>query len=428
MQPTRKKPMLDSVVIGAALFAMFFGAGNMIFPAYLGKQAGPDWFSGFISYFLADIGLALVAIAAQIRLKEGDTLLSPLGNRFAGALMFAVMMCIGPFISIPRTAATTLELSIQPLTDRVPTAVFCVAFFALVLALCIKQSAVVDIVGKILTPLLFVGLLVLIIKGIVTPLGTVSHYPTTDNAIADGIEAGYQSMDALAGLVFGTLIFEAVSGKGYTAPAARRRVAAWASLVAGAGLCVVYLGMTWLGASVSALYGGHLSRTQLLIRLIGDLFPGNVGVIFFGVIAGLACLTTAIALTGSVANYLTDLTRKTVSYPVWAAILCVFSGAAASLGVDRLVAIAAPILNVAYPPILITVLLRFLDRFLPPLSVRLAAVGALFIGLWDVLSLYIDAIPTTSVLPLSSAGLGWIVPSFVLCAIGLFISRLRKKA
>ena len=128
----RKKVVLDSMIIGAALFSMFFGAGNMIFPPYLGLKAGTDWFSGFLGYYIADIGLAVVAILAQIRVGGHERFLSPLGKFVGPAMMFAVVMCIGPIISIPRTAATTYELSIAPLLEGFNMPVFYIAFFTVV--------------------------------------------------------------------------------------------------------------------------------------------------------------------------------------------------------------------------------------------------------------------------------------------------------
>ena len=67
-----KKHLQDSLVIGFALFSMFFGAGNVIFPPYLGLESGPEWLAGFFSYFMADIGLALLAMFAILRQGSPD--------------------------------------------------------------------------------------------------------------------------------------------------------------------------------------------------------------------------------------------------------------------------------------------------------------------------------------------------------------------
>ena len=190
----------DIIVVGFALFAMFFGAGNVIFPPYLGVEAGPEWLGGFSAYFIADIGLAMCAVFALLRVGSSEAVTARLGKVPAAILMSALILCIGPMVAIPRTAATTFEMAIVPNISGVSSVVFSIIFFAIILFLCIRQSAVVDIVGAILTPLLLVGLAVIIIKGVATPLGEISLTPNADNVILGGIKAGYQTMDALAAL------------------------------------------------------------------------------------------------------------------------------------------------------------------------------------------------------------------------------------
>ena len=110
-------------------------------------------------------------------------------------LMSAIMLCIGPMLAIPRTAATTYEMGLAPLVSGFSPVLFSALFFLAILALCLKESAVVDIVGKILTPALLVGLLVLIVVGVVNPIGPVPDRVLVENVPVTGIEAGYQTMD-----------------------------------------------------------------------------------------------------------------------------------------------------------------------------------------------------------------------------------------
>ena len=168
-----KKPLKDSFIIGFALFSMFFGAGNVIFPPYLGLESGPHWLLGFISYYIADIGLALLAMFAILRQGSPEKVTSRIGKVPSVLLMCAIVLCIGPMLAIPRTAATTFETSVTPLVSGVSPVLFSVLFFLLILLLCVRERAVVDIVGKILTPALLIGLLILIVVGVVSPIGPV---------------------------------------------------------------------------------------------------------------------------------------------------------------------------------------------------------------------------------------------------------------
>ena len=223
-----KKYLQDMLVIGFALFSMFFGAGNVIFPPYLGLSSGPEWLAGFASYFLADIGLALLAMFAILRRGSPEGITARLGRIPSTALMCVIVLCIGPMLAIPRTAATTYETSLSPLVAGFSPVLFSALFFLLILLLCVRETAVVDIVGKILTPALLIGLLVLIAVGVLDPIGPVGKVPLVENVAATGIEAGYQTMDVLAAIVFGYVILKSAREKGHTVhiiPVCQKRIA-----------------------------------------------------------------------------------------------------------------------------------------------------------------------------------------------------------
>ena len=182
-----KKHLHDIFVIGFALFSMLFGAGNVIFPPYLGLESGPEWLAGFFSYFMANIGLALLAMFAILRQGSPDGITARIGRIPSTALMCAIVLCIGPMLAIPRTAATTYETSLAPLVSGFSPALFSILFFLLILLLCVRETAVVDIVGKILTPALLIGLLILIVVGVVNPIGPVGEQPLVENVASTGV-------------------------------------------------------------------------------------------------------------------------------------------------------------------------------------------------------------------------------------------------
>ena len=273
----------DIIVVGFALFSMFFGAGNVIFPPYLGMEAGPQWLAGFSAYFIADIGLALLGVFALLRVGSSEAVTRRVGKVPSEILMCAIILCIGPMVAIPRTSATTFEMAIAPHLSGVSPVLFSVLFFAVILALCIKESAVVDIVGKILTPLLLLGLFAIIVKGIITPLGDIAALPQIANVAVTGIKAGYQTMDALAALPFGIIVLQSVASKGYDSGRKQFRAVSGAAVLAGILLLAVYMGLAYLGATVSAQYTGAIGRAQLIMAIVEALM-GKVGMILFGVV------------------------------------------------------------------------------------------------------------------------------------------------
>ena len=286
MNGQKKNALGEIVIVGFALFSMFFGAGNVIFPPFLGMEAGSRWLEGFSAYFIADIGLAMMGMFALLRVGSSEQVLRRAGKLPAEILMCAIVLCIGPMVAIPRTSASAYEMAIAPNLSGVSPVVFSVAFFALILVLCLKESAVVDIVGKVLTPLLLVGLFAIIIKGIVAPLGEIADLPQISNVTVTGIKAGYQTMDALAALPFGIIILQSVTAKGYKQGKSQLRVVGGAALLAGVLLLAVYMGLAYLGATVSTQYTGSIGRAALIMAIVGALM-GKTGVGIFGVGGGL---------------------------------------------------------------------------------------------------------------------------------------------
>ena len=414
--------MWDSLIIGFALFSMFFGAGNVIFPPYLGLGSGSQWPLGFLGYYIADVGLALLSMFAILRQGSPTGVTARIGKVPAVLLMCAIVLCIGPMLAIPRTAATTYETSILPLTSSVSPVLFSVIFFLLVLVLCLRESAVVDIVGKILTPVLLTGLLVLIVVGVVHPLGPVSPQPLVDNVGATGVEAGYQTMDVLATLIFGYIILKSAWKKGHTEWKDQARVVAGASVVAGLGLLVVYLGLTYLGATTGSFFDLSVDRTQLVLSIVQALL-GKGGMILFAVVVALACLTTSVGLVSACSDYFSGLTSGRLPYKVLVCVICVFSAVISNFGLNEIIAIASPILSVVYPPTLVLIVLALTgQRIRKDWVFRLAALGALAVSLLEVLRTYTGAeLAFLDLLPLSSLGFGWVVPAAVCGVIGALL-------
>ena len=416
----------DSIVVGFALFSMFFGAGNVIFPPYLGFGAGTQWVNGFLFYFIADIGLALFALFTLLKVGGSENITGRIGSVASNILMSAIILCIGPMVAIPRTAATTFEMSVAPLISGVSPVIFSVAFFIVVLLLSIRQSAVIDVVGKVLTPALLIGLLVLIIKGIISPLGSIVN-PHVDSSfvIVNGIKSGYQTMDVLAALAFGIIILKSAQEKGYSDARESSKMIRAAAVIAGVLLLIVYFGLTYLGATSASLFSLGISRAELVIGIVERLL-GKVGLVIFAVVVALACMTTAVALVSSAASFFEKLTKGRLSYATLVIIICVSSAVISNLGLDRIVAVASPILDIVYPPTLVLIALSWFGDRLSRGVYCWAVVGALISSVLSTLSLYGVSVPIVNTLPLASLGLGWIVPSVVFGLIAYVISRLRK--
>ena len=421
----RKKLVTDSIVVGFALFAMFFGAGNVVFPPYIGMHAGEQWANGFLFYFIADIGLALVAMFAILHAGGADNITGRIGHVASKVLMCAVILCIGPMVAIPRTAATTLEMSVTPFFSGMSPVVFSIIFFAVILLLSIKQSAVIDIVGKILTPALLIGLLILIVKGFVSPIGDIVDTGVSASEVTvNGIKSGYQTMDVLAAMAFGIIILSSADEKGYTDSKSAAKMIGIAAALSGVLLMIVYFGLTYLGATASTVFPTDISRANLVIGIV-ELLLGKAGLIIFAIVIALACITTAVALVSSAASFFAKLANDKISYGVFVVVICVSSAVISNLGLDMIIAIATPVLDIVYPPMLVLILLSWFGDKLHKSVYVSSVAGSLIASVLATASLYGMNVPVIDSLPLASLGLGWLTPASVFGLVAYLVSKVK---
>ena len=419
----QKGSFKDVIVFGFALFAMFFGAGNLIFPPYLGIITGPEWLTGFAGFTFADAGLALLAVMATAK-YDGDiiALFRRAGGKLAIVLGCADILCIGPFLAIPRTGATTYEMGIMPLLgNTIPIAVFAAIFFIITYVLTIKPSKVVDIVGRVLTPALLIALAVIIVKGVVSPLGPVVDEPMIEGVVAEGIAQGYQTMDAFAAIALASVLIVSLNEKGYTETSDKLKAILKAGALACVGLALVYGGLCYLGATVSTFNDVNAVQTQVIVNITQGLL-GNVGKTVLAVAVALACLTTSIGLTSATGQYFANLTKGKISYGKIVLAVCIFSACMASIGVGAIIKFASPILSIVYPPTIVLIVLAFFTEKIENDNVyKFATYMSLIISTLTVLQSYGVNVPFINSLPFAPLGFNWVVPVIIAGIIGNFV-------
>ncbi|GAA0100543.1 branched-chain amino acid transport system II carrier protein [Paraclostridium bifermentans] len=402
----------DILIIGFALFSMFFGAGNLIFPPYIGISSGSSWLISFLGFILADVGIILLSIIAISKAGSLQNVIGRAGKKFGITLEFLMMLCLGPILVIPRTGATTFEMSILPLAKNFNPVLFSVIFFSITLLLTIKPTKVMDIIGKFLTPILLLSLAFLIVKGIVSPIGNLEDVNSSDLFIT-GVTQGYQTMDALGigGIV--ALIMTSLVSKGYTDKNENISLAIKSALIACVGLTIVYGGLTYLGATASSLYDTNISQTALLINITHHLL-GNTGTIMLAIVVGFACLTTSIGLTSVTAKFFEDLTNEKLKYEHIVIFICVFSAIVSNFGVDKIIQIAIPILSLIYPVTIVLVVMNIFKKIIPnDMTLKGAAYVTLLISSLNVIDSLGLSIQFVHKIPLASLGFNWILPAII---------------
>lgn len=402
----------DILIIGFALFSMFFGAGNLIFPPYIGISSGSSWLISFLGFILADVGIILLSIIAISKAGSLQNVIGRAGKKFGITLEFLMMLCLGPILVIPRTGATTFEMSILPLAKNFNPVLFSLIFFSITLLLTIKPTKVMDIIGKFLTPILLLSLAFLIVKGIVSPIGNLEDINSSDLFIT-GVTQGYQTMDALGigGIV--ALIMTSLVSKGYTDKNENISLAIKSALIACVGLTVVYGGLTFLGATAYSLYDTNISQTALLINITHQLL-GSTGTIMLAVVVGFACLTTSIGLTSVTGKFFEDFTNKKLKYEHIVIFICVFSAIVSNFGVDKIIQIAIPILSLIYPVTIVLVVMNIFKKIIPnDMTLKGAAYATFLISLLNVIDSLGLSIQFVHQIPLASLGFNWILPAII---------------
>lgn len=418
----------DVIILGFALFAMFFGAGNLIFPPFLGVISGSNWLIGFGGFILSDVGLALLAIIAAAKCNgEVDKVLSRSGKKLGIMLGSAIMICLGPLLAIPRTAATTFEMGISPLFDGFSPVLFSIIFFAMTFILTIKPSKVVDVIGQFLTPALLIALGVLIVMGIISPLGEMNTNIISENLFAEGVKQGYQTMDALGAVALSTVIISSLSNKGYKEENQKIKLTLKAGIVAAIGLILVYGGLTYLGATVSTMYGQDVVQTTLIVEITESLL-GKPGKVILAIIVMLACLTTAIGLTSATAQFFEKTTNGKLKYELIVTIVCIFSAIVSNFGVNTIIKFSAPILDIIYPATIILVIMTlFGDKIKNNNAFKGATYMALLVSVITVANnMKLINIAFINKLPFSSLGFNWILPVLIGAIIGNLIPFIDK--
>lgn len=436
-------------IVGMMLFALFFGAGNLIFPAQLGQYAGTSVWIAVVGFLITGVGLPLLGILAIGYSKSND--LQDLSSRvhpIYGILFTSLLyLTIGPFFALPRTGAVAYEVGIAPFVSEGSVGtfllVFSVIFFAIALFISLNPSKIVDSVGKFLSPAILVTLAVLLVAAFFAPMGEAGapQGGYLDNAFMTGFLEGYNTMDALASLVFGIIVIAAIRKMGVNSPKGVLSATLKSGLVAAGLLAVVYAGIALLGATSTSTLGLMETGGPVLSGASAHYF-GTFGALLIAVIITLACLTTAIGLIVANAEYFHKLIPA-VSYKLFVVIFSVFSLVVTNAGLSNIITFSIPVLMFLYPLAIVLILLAFTSPlFNHSRAVYVATITVtFFIAIIDGFKTltgtlevenpaWLQAIVDTysTILPLYNEGLGWLLPAVATIVVTGLIVAGRKSA
>ena len=427
-----RKKIIDIIICGFALFAIFFGAGNLIFPPYLGVISGNNWGIANIAFLLSDPLLPILGVIVTALLGGQATDLGKRVSKHFSIIIGAIsIILIGPLFAVPRTGATTHEIFVQSFVPTAPQWITSLIFFGLTLYIAIHSHTVIDAIGKYLTPILLFILLLVFIAAVVQPN---AGFQTTTSAglFSQSFKEGYQTMDALGAALMAGVVISDLTRRGYTEKKEQHQMMFGVGIVSFILLALVYSSLTYAGATVSTVYDSTVQRPALLIGLIEQLL-GSFGKVAMGIAVSFACLTTSVGLITTCGHYFSTLTNGKLEYKKIVVVSVVLSFLLSLLGVDALLQLAVPVLSAIYPMVIALIFLSIFDRYIVyNWTYTGAVVGAFFIGGIQAIHLFSQMqggnflsglADWTNTLPLHQFGFEWLVPAIIGSVVFTVISK-----
>ena len=421
------------LAIGMMLFALFFGAGNLIFPAALGQHAGDNVGWALLGFVLTGVGLPLLGVVAMgySSCKDVEELASRVHPIYGLLYTISLYLSIGPMFATPRTGTVAYEIAIKPFADGLHMnmePIFLALFFGISLWLSISPQKLVNRIGNILTPALLLVILLLIVKSFITPLGGYAvpqpSYGDAPTAVLQGFLDGYNTMDALASVVFAILVIDFVRLSGATSRAVITKTVMEVGAIAVGLLGIVYVFIANIGATSVERFGLFETGAPVLSVSANYLF-GEFGQIILAIIVLLACLSTSIGLITSCGTYFHKLTPK-ISYKLYVVIFSLAAFGLSMFGLKTIISAAIPVLMLLYPLTIVIILLALLHnvfggrRCVYVWTVAFTMISALMTGL-ETAGIAPTALEQlfAQYIPFQSAGMGWVSFAVLGFVVGL---------
>ena len=438
----------ETVFVASMLFGMFFGAGNLIFPVSMGQLSGSNMWQAAAGFLITGVGLPLLGVAA-LGISREDGLMglsSRVGRRYGKFFTCILYLTIGPFFAIPRCATVAYTVGVERIIpDSMQTAVlavFSLLFFAAVLFFSLRPGEILTWIGKVLNPLFLLFLGLLVIRALLSPMGSISGAAPEGayaaGAFYQGFLEGYNTMDALAGLAFGIIVVNVIRDLGVENPGDVAKNTVRSGILSSVLMAVIYVLVTVVGAQSRGVFPPSANGGEALALIAGHYF-GPAGAVILAAAVTLACLKTAVGLITSCGETFQKIFPKGPSYRIWAVLFSTLSFLIANLGLDAIVSWSKPVLLFLYPLAITLILLTLFGRlfgndgrvyrWVTGFTAAAAAVdfiNALPGQVLSALRLEKTAEAVRDFLPFAENGFGWICPALLGLVIGIFYCAYKK--
>lgn len=356
----KKVLIIPTLTLSIAIFSMFFGAGNIVFPLKLGIEHQSHYLWAFLGLFLTAIGGPLLGLLAAIFLEGDCKKFFYKAGKPLGLFLMITTLAMVIFIGMPR-CLTIAHSAITPLMSiSLPT--FATIFTSIALLCCWKHRYILPVLGKFLSPLLLACLLAIIYQCFSTSSPTNIVETTKIQAFWSGFSTGYYTMDLIASIYFSAGIWTLIKINFKSDNKATFKIALISGILGCGFLALVYLGLCRSAAS----FQNELINVspENLLTTLASLVLGTKFVIIANIAVALACLTTVISLAMALSDIICkDLVKNKLSYHTLVFITLAIMGVMSQFGFMGLMIILDPIISVGYPIIILLVLKIIFQRF-----------------------------------------------------------------
>ena len=402
-------------VTGFAIFALFFGAGNLILPPYLGMNSGDQWWFVFFGFILTAVLIPILGILAHAKVQGTMYDLASKVAPWFSSLYCIIMYLIAVTLPAPRTASVAHEMAIQPFFGSSPLLTSSV-YFLLIFIFVINRSKLLNLIGKFLTPIIVVILLAIILFSIISHPATMTSN-IYDIPFVSGVLEGYQTFDAIGGVLIGAVIVISLDNRGVKSYDDKKSLITKAAFIAGLGLTLIYGGLIFSGARLSTFLPVNGTRTEVLTSLSLQTL-GAIGTSFLSILVALACFTTAVGIVTGTSDYIKEMFKGShKAYVVTAFMSCVLGVLIGHFEVSFIIKAAIPALMFIYPITIVLILLNVVPkRLASPNVFKGVVITTLVFSIPDFLvTLNLEYLLDSIIewIPFSSQSLGWVLPAFI---------------
>ncbi|PID28797.1 MAG: hypothetical protein CSB55_03340 [Candidatus Cloacimonadota bacterium] len=408
-----------SLVLGMTIFAIMFGAGNVILPPGVGYEAGENYFAAIMAFILTGAGFAAMGVWAMALQKNNfldiTRKIHPKSHLY---LLTMVVLILGPIFAAPRTAIITGELLTAEIFGQnfYISAVSSFLFFLVTCLVLLSKSNLIDVIGKYLTPVLIFLLSILIGGALIHRAPFVSSSISVSDCFTLGLRTGYLTVDALGYVIIATISIKAILTEKSMRHDDKTGVLNRSVFIALFLISLVYLGLGYMGATTT--YVSDLPKPAGIDILRHNIFEifGKTGNIIFGLAVALACLTTSIGMIANTSNFFSVNTRTDQNK--WIIGMSLLSFLISLFPLENITAFIGPILLMLVPPAMCIAFLGYVNRKIRRRRTLIVPfVLSLVLGFFSLAGEFYAPVKTAlEVLPLGKFGLAW-VPIVILAII-----------